>query len=78
MRPPLHLSSTHAPLIVDQHQRRLDHVRQRAPLLLVNTKSLSSSEKTRSHDAEFGEIAKTMRAASAHAGKRLPLTRATT
>ena len=44
-------------------------------LLCSSSKSLSSSEKTRSHDAEFGEIAKTMRAASAHAGKRLPLTR---
>ena len=31
--------------------------------------------KTRSHDAELGEIAKTMRAANAHAGKDLPLPR---
>ena len=30
------------------------------------------SEKTRSHDAEFGEMAKTMRAASAHCLKPLP------
>ena len=33
--PCLHHPSTHTPLVVDQHQRRLDQVRQRAPLLLV-------------------------------------------
>ena len=31
---------------------------------------LSSSENTRSHDAEFGASANTMRAADAHAGMR--------
>ena len=31
--------------------------------------------KTRSQDAELGEMAKTMRAASAHAGKEVPLVR---
>ena len=36
---------------------------------------LSSSEKTRSHEAELGEIAKTMRAPRHHAGNLLPLMR---
>ena len=36
---------------------------------------LSSSEKTRSHDALFGESAKTTRAARAQAGKEEPLMR---
>ena len=34
-----------------------------------------SSVKTRSHEAELGDSANTMRAASAHAGNLLPLTR---
>ena len=33
----------------------------------------SSSEKTRSHDAELGEMAKMMRAAAAHSGILVPL-----
>ena len=34
-----------------------------------------SSAKTRSHEAELGDSANTLRAASAHAGNLLPLTR---
>ena len=60
-------------LIIVQLQRRLEEVLQRTELLFAEEASSFKSANTRSHDAEFGEITKVMRAASDHAGKDVPL-----
>ena len=52
-------------LVVLEHQRRLDHVDQRAHLR-VSKHGLEQREKTRSAAAEFGVHEPTVRIASAH------------
>ena len=69
--PPFHSTSSlaYAALVVVELQRGLDVVGERPQLLLAEQVLVLSNAKTRSQEAEFGEMAKTTRAASAHAGK---------
>ena len=58
--------SPHLARVVLEHERGLDHVRQRRHLLVAVHVLVLSSEKTRSAAAELGVNEPTMRIASAH------------
>ena len=67
-------SSAHNAPVVVQHERH-SHVVGERPHLCLAEQILQQREDARSQDAELGEMAKTMRAASAQAGKAVPLSR---
>ena len=67
-------ASPHVALVVVQHQGRLHVVGQRAHLLLAEEVP-QQREDALAQEAELGDEANTMRAASAHAGNEPPLVR---
>ena len=68
--------SPHTALVGAQHQRGLYHVLEGGHLLLAEHRLDEREDALApSHDAELGEMAKEMRAASAHVGNDLPLMR---
>ena len=67
------LSANHS-VIVTKHESRTNRISEGADLLIA-VHQLQKREDALSHEAEFGEIAKTMRAASAHCLKLEPFVR---